>query len=83
MAIIFFHHSKVVRNFAKNANLPGICAEELLEKGIHYEVEVLCHDRRIPNCMKSSQPVQLLMTIEMRMDVSSSNPQDNRIFEVA
>jgi hypothetical protein len=32
--------------------------------------------------MKSSQPVQLL-TIEMRMDVDSSNPQDNRIFEVA
>ena len=26
MAIIFFHHSKVVRNLAKNANLPGICA---------------------------------------------------------
>jgi hypothetical protein len=27
MAIIFFHHSKVVRNFAKDANLPGIRAE--------------------------------------------------------
>jgi hypothetical protein len=31
--------------------------------------------------MKSSQPVQLV-TIKMGMDVESSNPQDNRIFEV-
>jgi hypothetical protein len=36
----------------------------------HPEVEILSHDRRVSNCVKSSQPVQLL-AIEMGMDVDS------------
>jgi hypothetical protein len=38
MAVVLFHYSKVVRNFAKNANFPRISAEQLLEKGINYTI---------------------------------------------
>jgi len=41
MAVIFFNHSKVVGNFAKNANLSGILSTQIL-KAIGYEARRGC-----------------------------------------
>jgi hypothetical protein len=52
MTIVLFYHSKVVGDFAKNANLPRIGAKQLLEKGVNYEMEILCNNCRVSNSMK-------------------------------
>ena len=53
-----------------------------LTKGFYYKVEILRHDRKVPNCMKFSQSVQFLK-VDMRTDLDSSHTQDYRIFQVA